>query len=109
MRSVRNLNDFRPTPQLRIHTSPAFTQASTQDHYLTPADVATIYDITPAYNSGDNGAGVTIAVVGQSAVNTADIENFQKANGFTVKAPTITLVPGSGTSAVSSEIGRAHV
>jgi subtilase family serine protease len=102
VRSVRNLNDFRPTPQLRIHTSPAFTQASTQDHYLTPADVATIYDITPAYNSGDNGAGVTIAVVGQSAVNTADIENFQKANGFTVKAPTITLVPGSGTSAVSS-------
>lgn len=102
VRSVRNLNDFRPTPQVRIHASPAYTTAGNQDHFLTPDDVATIYDITPAYNSGVNGDGVKIAVVGQSAINTADIENFQKAAGLTVKDPTITLVPGSGTSAVSA-------
>ncbi len=63
--------------------------------------MSTIYDITPAYNPGDTGSGVTIAVLGQSAINIADIENFQKAMGFTVKDPTIILVPASGTSAIS--------
>jgi subtilase family serine protease len=105
--SVRNLDDFRPQPQVRYHTAgadgarPAFTGAQTDQHFLTPDDVATIYDITPAYNLGDTGSGVTIAVVGQSAINVADIENFQKAMGFTVKDPTVILVPASGTSAIS--------
>jgi subtilase family serine protease len=105
--SVRNLDDFRPRPQVRYHTAgadsarPGFTAAQTDQHFLTPDDVATIYDITPAYNLGDTGSGVTIAVVGQSAINVADIENFQKAMGFTVKDPTVILVPASGTSAVS--------
>jgi subtilase family serine protease len=105
--SVRNLDDFRPRPQVRYHTAgadsarPGFTAAQTDQHFLTPDDVATIYDITPAYNLGDTGSGVTIAVVGQSAINVADIEKFQKAMGFTVTDPTVILVPASGTSAVS--------
>lgn len=108
--SVRNLNDFRPVPQVRFHTSgpvtvrPDFTSGKAADlgqHFLTPDDVATIYDITPAYNSGDNGSGQVIAVLGQSEISTADIEAFQTAAGLTVKDPTITLVPNSGTSAVS--------
>jgi subtilase family serine protease len=104
--SVRNLDDFRPRPQVRYHTAravsatPAFTDGTTGEHFLTPDDVATIYDITPAYNAGDTGSGVKIAVVGQSAINTADIENFQKAMGFTVKDPTIIQVGSSGTSTV---------
>ncbi|MGC2618781.1 MAG: S53 family peptidase [Acidobacteriaceae bacterium] len=108
VQSVRNLDDFRPRPQVRYHTArtvsgtPAFTQATTDDHYLTPDDVSTIYDIKPAYNSGDTGSGVTIAVMGQSEINTADIENFQKAMGFTVKDPTIIQVPNSGSSVVSA-------
>jgi subtilase family serine protease len=108
VQSVRNLNDFRPLPQVRYHTgvtagaTPAFTDAQTGDHFLTPDDVATIYDITPAYNSGDTGSGQTIAVLGQSQIAVTDIENFQKAAGLTVQDPTITLVPGTGTSAVSA-------
>lgn len=106
--AVRNLNDFRPHPQVRFHTqtaltaSPDFTSAQSGDHYLTPKDVATIYDINPAYNSGYNGGGQTIVVVGQSAISSSDITAFQSAAGFTAKAPTITLVPGTGTSVTSS-------
>ena len=97
VRSVRNLDDFRPAPQFR--PSPAFTSAQSGGHFLTPGDVATIYDINAAYNSGYTGSGQSIAVVGQSAVVVADIEAFQSAAGLTVKAPNITLVPSSGTSA----------
>ncbi|HEX4066952.1 MAG TPA: S53 family peptidase [Acidobacteriaceae bacterium] len=106
--SVRNLSDFRPHPQVRFHTAPAavaatpaFTSAQTSAHYLTPKDVATVYDINPAYNSGYNGSGETITVVGQSAIATSDITRFQSAAGLTAKAPTLTLVPNTGTSTVS--------
>ena len=106
--AVRHLNDFRPRPQVRFHTqpavaaAPAFTSSQSGTHFLTPKDVATIYDINPAYNSGYNGSGQTLVVVGQSAISTTDITNFQKAAGLTAKAPTITLEPGTGTSATSS-------
>jgi subtilase family serine protease len=103
VRSVRNLDDFRPKPAFRpapATLQPAFTSGQTSNHYLTPKDVATIYDINAAYNGGYTGSGKSIAVVGQSAVAVADIEAFQSAAGLTVKAPNVTLVPGTGTSAV---------
>ena len=105
VRSVRNLDDFRPTPQFRpspASLQPAFTSAQSGDHFLTPDDVATIYDINAAYNSGYSGSGQSIAIVGQSEIVAADITAFQSAAGLTVKAPNITLVPGSGTAAIST-------
>lgn len=95
---VRNLSDFRPRPQVRLHISPGFTSGQTGAHYLTPADVATIYDVKPAYNSGYTGSGEKIVVVGQSAIQASDIEAFQTAAGLPVRAPIPTLVPNSGTS-----------
>ncbi len=105
VRSVRNLSDFRPAPQFLPSPAtarPAFTMAQTDEHFLTPKDVATIYDINPVYSSGYTGSGETIAVVGQSEIATSDITNFQNAAGLTVKAPTTTLVPGTGTAATVS-------
>jgi len=103
VRSVRNLNDFRPQPQFRPSAvQPAFTSAQTGGHFLTPKDVATIYDINPVYSSGYTGSGETIVVVGQSEISATDITNFQNAAGLTVKAPNITLVPSTGTAAVSA-------
>jgi len=84
--TVTNLSDFHPKPHLRLH--PNFTSSQSGNHFLTPKDVATIYDITPAYNAGFNGAGESIAVVGQSDIVMTDVENFQAAAGFTpVKDP----------------------
>jgi subtilase family serine protease len=108
VQSVRNLDDFRPKPQVRFRpaqsskVSPSFTSSQSGDHYLTPKDVATIYDINSAYNAGYTGTGQSIAVVGQSEIEVSDIENFQNAAGLTVKDPTLVLVPDSGTAAVSS-------
>ena len=105
VRSVRNLNDFRPAPQFRPSTpavQPAFTSSQNGQHFLTPKDVATIYDINPVYSSGYTGSGETIVVVGQSEISATDITNFQTAAGLTVKAPNIMLVPSTGTAAVSA-------
>ena len=104
VQSIRNLNDFRPSPQVRFHNSgpltanPDFTTGNNAAHFLTPDDVATIYDVNAAYNSGENGSGETIAVLGQSQIAASDIEAFQKAAGLSVKDPTMTLVPNTGTS-----------
>jgi subtilase family serine protease len=106
VRTVTNLSDLRPHPHVRVRNPEAvrsnFTSGQTGQHYLTPKDVATIYDVTPAYNAGYTGAGQTIAIVGQSAVSLTDITNFQNAAGLTPKAPTMVLVPNTGTSTVST-------
>ena len=106
VQTVTNLSTFRPKPHVRFKSpqpavSPNFTSGQSGNHFLTPKDVATIYDINPAYNAGYAGTGQAIAVVGQSSILLSDIEHFQTAAGFTpVKDPTLVLVPGSGTAMV---------
>ncbi|GGG92464.1 protease pro-enzyme activation domain-containing protein [Silvibacterium dinghuense] len=111
VQTVRNISDFRPQAQhVRMSAStaasvakPAYTSTSTSEyHFLAPGDVAVIYDIKAAYSAGYTGTGQSIAIVGQSAVDLSDIENFQSAAGLTEKDPTVVLVPDSGSSAISS-------
>ena len=105
VQAVTNLSTFRPHPHIvRKDPQPAtqyhFTSGQTGNHFLTPKDVATIYNITPAYNAGLNGSGQSIAVVGQSEIVMADIENFQAAAGFSLKDPVRKFVPNSGTATI---------
>jgi subtilase family serine protease len=106
--AVRNLHDFRPRPHVRLRSladskvSTMFTSSQSGSHYLTPKDVATLYDINSAYSAGYTGSGQSIAVIGQSKVYLTDIEAFQNAAGLTVKDPTLVLVPGSGSAAIST-------
>lgn len=97
---VRNLSDFRPRPRVRYASAarPNFTSSQTGNHFLTPGDIATIYDIKAAYSAGYNGSGQSIAIMGQSGVLSADITAFQTAIGQTAKAPTLLLVPNTGAS-----------
>jgi subtilase family serine protease len=107
--AVRNLSSFRPRAMVRFRSPLStsakreFTSSQSGDHYLDPDDVATIYDINAAYSAGYTGTGQSIAVVGQSEIELADIEHFQSALGWTTfKDPTTVLVPDSGSAAVSS-------
>ena len=57
VQTVKNLSTFRPHPRVRFNTrqrttSANFTSGQTGHHFLTPKDIATIYDINPAYNAG---------------------------------------------------------
>ena len=105
VQAVTNLSNFRPHSHMRVkqgRVAPTanFTSSQTGNHYLTPADIETIYDVKAAQSAGLNGAGQSIAIVGQSAVVLSDIENFQSAAGLTKKDPTLVLVPNSGASTV---------
>ena len=102
VQAVTNISSFKPRSHTVRRPVPNFTSSQTGNHFLTPKDIYTIYDITPAYNAGLNGGGQSIAVVGQSAIVLTDIENFQRAAGLTKKDPILILVPNSGTSTTRS-------
>jgi subtilase family serine protease len=95
---LSNVSSFRP----KSHLKPAFTSGQTGGHFLTPLDIATIYNLTPVYAAGFDGTGQTIVVIGQSSIQLSDIEHFQAAAGVTVHDPVVTLVPGSGTATIVS-------
>lgn len=93
---VRNLAEFRPRPRLRPR--PSYNYGTTGDHFLSPDDFTTIYDVKALYNAGYTGSGQNIVVVGQSEILTSDVDAFRSAAGLPAKDPTLTLVPSSGTA-----------
>ncbi len=98
----RGLNDFRPKPHLhRPPASPKYTH-SLGNYALVPEDFATIYGLKALYDLGIDGTGETIAVMGDSTVNLANIATFRSLAGLPVNAPTEILVPGSGSGVIPS-------
>jgi len=59
------------------------------ENFIVPADFAVIYDV-PA---GFTGANQTIAIIGRSRVDNADIENFEGLFGLPTKDPTVIIPP----------------
>jgi subtilase family serine protease len=104
--AIRNVDDFRPRPHVvyrkNLQPHPNFTSGQTGDVFFAPGDIRTVYNIKSVYSSGITGAGQKIAIVGQSAVEKSDIEDFQSAAGLTVKDPTLVLMPNTGTSTTAS-------
>jgi len=99
--TVLHLSDFRPKPNIRAQ--PNFTTSSTQSHYLTPADVITMYDYGPLA-ANDYGSSQSLAVVGQSYVPTIGLpavdQFLSAARIITGGSRTQVLVPGSGSAAI---------
>ena len=99
--SVRGLDDFFPRPRIRKF-SPRFTSHISGSHFLVPGDFATIYDVP----SGIDGAGQSIAIVGQTQVSTADIDKFRSAAGLPARTAgnfVERLVPGTGSGATCTD------
>lgn len=80
---IQGLNNFRLKPQrLRARKlSPEYTSSGTT-HNLAPGDLATVYDITPLYNSGINGANQKLVVAGQTDIVMSDIVAFRTQFGL---------------------------
>jgi pseudomonalisin len=91
---IVSLHDFRLVSEIGSRTSlavrPRYTGGST--HYLYPADWATLYDLNPLYKAGTNGTGTTIAIVGRSNINLADVAGFRAAAGLAARIPSLILV-----------------
>ena len=89
--SVRGLNDFRMPPK-RVKLAPLYNSSSGR-HYLSPDDVATIYNIQPLYAAGYDGTGQKIVVAGQTAIDVTDIQSFRSRFGLPASDPQVVLVP----------------
>ena len=88
---LASLHDFQSQPLHGPLKTPSPTFTSGSSHYMAPADFATIYDVAPLYQQGVNGSGQTIAVVGRSNINLADVRNFRSYFGLPTNDPQIIL------------------
>lgn len=93
------LSDFRMKPRL-VKGNP-LTNTAAGNHALAPDDFATIYDVAPLYSAGIDGDGQSLAVVGQTDIDIADINQFR--NKFLLPAIKLqqTLIPMSPDPGVS--------
>ncbi len=105
--AVLHLSNFRPKPNVKLLTRPQpdYTTLSTQTHYLGPQDIATMYDLIPLYQSGFTGSSQSVAIVGQSYVDTNFYSQVMLFRGNVSSGSTgnisLVLVPGSGVEAIS--------
>ncbi|MFI5317842.1 MAG: protease pro-enzyme activation domain-containing protein, partial [Myxococcota bacterium] len=112
---VRRLSDFRPRPRIRRSSvSGRFTSGITGNHFLAPADFATIYGVAPLYAAGFDGSGQKVAIIGQTALAahgaTSDIDAFRAAAGLPSGHLQQVLVPGTGSATVcKGDVGEADL
>ncbi len=85
------LNNFPMQPAVRL-AQPGYNLGSF--HFLAPADFATIYDLAPLYLAGLDGTGQSIAVVGESDVQSTDLSAFRTRYGLPANAPRLVLYSG---------------
>jgi len=106
---VLKLHDFRHQPssvlqkKLGALSTAQFNYGS--NHYIAPADFATIYNVNPLYSNGVNGSGQTIAIIGRSNINVDDVQAFRNQFGLPANPPKVTIVnsdPGQNGDAVEA-------
>ena len=78
---IRGLDDFHLRPRNKLRTHPYYN-SSTFGDLVAPGDVATIYDLKALYNAGIDGTGQTLAIIGQTDVYQADLNDFRTGFGL---------------------------
>ena len=99
---IRGLSNFRPKSQA-IHSKPRYTLpvSGGNIYSLAPGDIATIYDIAPLYSANVDGTGQTLAVIGQTDVYFADLDDFRNYFGlsrFTCTANSSDVITACSTT-----------
>ncbi len=80
---IVSLHDFVPRTMYQMHGQYTFKEDGDTYEAVTPADLATIYNLTPLFTAGYSGKGQTIAVIEDSNVyNTADWTTFRSTFGL---------------------------
>ena len=92
---LRGLNNF-PAKSNAHRAKPGYTLTvgSNQYLFLSPGDIASIYDINTLLGSGTDGTGQTLAVIGETDVYLDDLNNFR--SGFNINAISGCTTNGSG-------------
>jgi subtilase family serine protease len=124
--AIRGLNDFHPKPGVKPSKGASRVPLPMVGHranagspspdtyygggnqypgYVGPSDFATMYNLTPLYQTNITGAGVTVVIVGQSNISANVLKNFWTAFGVyagvsgsqfaSLPAQSFSSVPGS--------------
>jgi subtilase family serine protease len=128
--SITGLDDYRMKPHshslgaVTVDPSrPLFTQTvgTTTSHFIVPADLYTIYDYpwlsTGVTNATNTGAGITIAVMGQTDLTAGNVlpdpnvAAFRTAAGLPAINLTLRLASGSADPGLSTgpDIDESHI
>jgi hypothetical protein len=101
---VGGLNDFRPKPRAIIkRKSPQFTSSISGDHFLSPLDWVTIYNVGAIYTAGQTGSGMHIGIIGQTYFPTTDIDKFRAAAGLGTKNLTMFCITRAVCTSLTDE------
>jgi hypothetical protein len=115
---VNRLNNFRPKPMvhqmaavkmdMKTHQVTSVTPnltltglasgtcytGSTNCYAVSPFDFATIYDLPSGWPTSNSGAGVNIAIVSDSNINSADYTQFRTLMGLPAETVNVKLASG---------------
>ena len=111
VKGVVSLHDFRP--RAALHKRPAFQVVSGTSTYeaVSPADLATIYNLNPLFAAGITGAGQAIVVIENTLLqNVSDVATFRTAFGLSGGSFSQELATGGITcnnSGVNADEGEA--
>jgi subtilase family serine protease len=80
---IVSLNNFRPHANYKPRPAYTVSSGGTTYQIVVPADLATIYNLTPLFSAGISGQGQTVVVIEDTNVySAADFTTFRKAFGL---------------------------
>jgi uncharacterized protein (TIGR03437 family) len=98
--SLGGLNNYRLKPRSKLKGPVPQNTTGNGDHHMAPDDFATIYDVTPLYTAGIDGASQKLVVVGQTDINLSDIQAFRTQFNLPAIDLQQILVPGQSDPGV---------
>jgi uncharacterized protein (TIGR03437 family) len=110
--AIHGLHDFRMQAKavLRQALDPNYNSSSSGNHYLSPDDLGTIYNIKALWNAGFDGTGQKVVIAGQTRVNLADIQQFRAKFQLPAADPQLVLVPNlQDPGTVKGDLGEADL
>ena len=112
IRAIHGLHDFRMQPKAVLHATldPNYNSSSSGNHYLSPDDLGTIYNIKALWNSGYDGTGQKVVIAGQTRVALTDIQQFRAKFQLPASDPQLMLVPNTrDPGTVKGDLGEADL
>jgi uncharacterized protein (TIGR03437 family) len=112
VRAIHGLHDFHLQPKavLRPALDPNYTSSPSGNHYLSPDDYGTIYNVKALWNAGYDGTGQKVVIAGQTRVDLTDIRTFRAKFLLPAADPQLILVPQhADPGTVKGDLGEADL
>ncbi len=107
VKNIRGLHDFRMKPASRrfkaqSHAFEPDYKSSGGNNYLSPGDLAIIYNIAPLYRAGIDGSGQKLVIAGQTQVTLTNLQQFRTRFALPANDPQLILAANSRDPGVQS-------